>query len=197
MKIGKFAALLSRKYTTMLIKSLAVFCGSQSGRQQLFEQQATKLGNWMAAKNIQLVYGGGNVGLMGAVANAVMNGGGTVTGVIPELLASRERSHKNLTELLVVENMHIRKKKMYELSDAAVILPGGYGTLDELFEMITWNNLSIHDKNIYIINLNGFYDHLLAHINAMHENGFLYENPMNRITVVKDVEALMALPDFD
>jgi len=181
----------------MLIKSIAVFCGSQAGKEELFAREARTLGLWLAFKNIKLVYGGGNVGLMGAVANAVMDSGGTVTGVIPRILDSREQSHKGLTELLVVENMHIRKKKMYELCDAAVILPGGYGTLDELFEMITWNNLSIHDKKIFILNLNGFYDHLLAHIETMLYNGFLYENPMKNITVVKTVEELALLPEFN
>ncbi|MFT4093977.1 MAG: TIGR00730 family Rossman fold protein [Niabella sp.] len=174
----------------MLIKSLAVFCGSQEGSDPSFAQQTELLGNWMAAENIRLVYGGGNVGLMGIVANAVLTGGGTATGVIPQILDKRERSHKTLTELLVVADMHTRKRKMYELCDAAVILPGGYGTLDELFEMITWNNLSIHDKNIYIININGYYDHLLAHIETMLQSGFLYEDPMRKITVVKDIAGL-------
>lgn len=180
----------------MPIKSMAVFCGSQNGKEEVFVQEAKRLGLWMASKSIKLVYGGGNVGLMGAVANAVMDNGGTVTGVIPRILDSRERSHKGLTELLVVENMHVRKMKMYELCDAAAILPGGYGTLDELFEMITWNNLSIHDKPIYIININGFYDHLLLHIQTMLYNGFLYENPMRNITVVKTVEELVLLPEL-
>jgi uncharacterized protein (TIGR00730 family) len=180
----------------MSVRSIAVFCGSKDGRDELFITEAASLGTWMAAKNIKLVYGGGNVGLMGAVANAVMENGGSVIGVIPEILDARERSHKTITELLIVGDMHIRKRKMYELCDVAVILPGGYGTLDELFEMITWNNLSIHDKNIYIINLNGFYNHLLAHIETMLQNGFLYENPMHRITVVDNVEALMLLPDL-
>lgn len=180
----------------MSIRSLAVFCGSKDGRDELFTAQATSLGIWMASKSIRLVYGGGNVGLMGAVANAVMENNGSVVGVIPEILDARERSHKTITELLVVGDMHVRKRKMYELCDAAVVLPGGYGTLDELFEMITWNNLSIHDKNIYIINLNGFYDHLLAHIETMLHNGFLYENPLHRITVVRMVEELVLLPEF-
>ncbi len=180
----------------MSIKSLAVFCGSKDGRDELFTEEAGSLGAWMASRGIRLIYGGGNVGLMGTVANAVMDNGGSVVGVIPEILDARERSHKMITELLVVGDMHIRKRKMYELCDAAVILPGGYGTLDELFEMITWNNLSIHDKSIYIINLNGFYDHLLAHIETMLHNGFLYENPMHRITVVPSVAKLVLQPEF-
>ncbi len=176
--------------------SMAVFCGSQNGTVALYEQEAKTLGQWAASKKIHLVYGGGNVGLMGAVANAALGGGGQVTGIIPHILDKREHSHKGLTALLVVENMHIRKMKMYELCDAAIILPGGYGTLDELFEMITWNNLAIHDKHIYIININGFYDHLLAHIELMFQNGFLYQNPMDRIAVVKSIVELANLPEF-
>lgn len=177
-------------------KTIAVFCGSQNGNDALFCKQTKLLGEWMAGKRIKIVYGGGNVGLMGILANAALACGGSVIGVIPGILDNRERSHKGLTELLVVDNMHTRKKKMYELSDAAIILPGGYGTLDELFEMITWNNLSIHDKHIYILNINEFYDHLLAHIERMQQSGFLYENYLMRITVVKDVEELAALPVF-
>ena len=170
----------------MLIKALAVFCGSQSGNDPQFENDAHQLGEWIASHSLKLIYGGGNVGLMGVVANAVLHHGGQVIGVIPEILNKIERSHKGLTELMVVADMHTRKKKMYDLCDAAVILPGGYGTLDELFEMITWNNLSIHDKHIFILNTNGFYNHLLAHISKMDEDGFLYENPMERVTVIND-----------
>lgn len=179
-----------------MIKSLAVFCGSQNGTDVLFQKQADDLGRWMASRKINLVYGGGNVGLMGIVANAVLQGRGIVTGVIPKILDKQERSHKGLTELLIVDDMHTRKKKMYEMCDAAIILPGGYGTLDEMFEMITWNNLSIHDKEIYVLNINGFYNHLLAHINSMWHGGFLYENPMSRITVVNSVQELCNLHVF-
>jgi len=177
----------------MEVKSIAVFCGSKNGNNELFEQEARALGQWMAAAQLHLVYGGGNMGLMGAVANAVLEGGGQVTGVIPQILDKRERSHQGLTQLMVVETMHIRKMKMYELCDIAVILPGGYGTLDELFEMITWNNLSIHDKKIYIINTNGFYNHLLSHIETMLNAGFLYENPLDKITLVRNVTELSAI----
>lgn len=175
---------------------MAVFCGSREGAEELFTQQAEALGILMAKNQIQLVYGGGNVGLMGTIANAVLEHNGTVTGVIPRILDKQERSHKGLTELLVVDDMHTRKRKMYELCDAAVILPGGYGTLDELFEMITWNNLSIHDKQIFILNLNGFYSHLLEHIKMMLQKDFLYEDPMKRITVVENVTSLFELNFF-
>lgn len=175
----------------MKVQSIAVFCGSHSGANGLFEKQASVLGQILAKKRIKLVYGGGSVGLMGVVANAVLEGGGEVVGVIPHILDKAERAHHGLTELVVVEDMHTRKKKMYELCGAAVILPGGYGTLDEFFEMVTWNNLSIHDKQIFILNTDGFYDHLLAHIQKMFQQNFLYENPAQRITVIKAPEELL------
>ncbi len=161
----------------------AVFCGSKSGADPLFEQQAYELGKQMALHDIALIYGGGNKGLMGAVADAMMANGGEVIGVIPELLLEWEHGHQGITELRVVPDMHIRKKMMYELCDAAVVLPGGNGTLDELFEMLTWNTLKIHDKKIVLLNSNGFYDHLIAHIDNMFQQGFLYEAWRDRLIV--------------
>jgi len=175
-----------------MIRSLAVFCGSQYGNIEMFSEHAKSLGELLAKRKVKLIYGGGNVGLMGIVANASLNGGGEVIGVIPKILASAERSHTGITELLIVDDMHIRKKKMYELCDAAIILPGGYGTMDELFEMITWNNLSIHNKRIFVLNSNHYYDYLLKHIGGMHQHGFLYENPADNITVLKDPLQLAA-----
>ena len=179
-------------YCLFMIRSIAVFCGSQNGNNPLYELHAKELGELLGTRKVKLIYGGGNAGLMGIVANAVLGDGGEVVGVIPDILAKRERSHTGITELLVVEDMHIRKKKMYELCDAAVILPGGYGTLDELFEMITWNNLSIHDKRIFILNSGGYYEHLLQHIERMYSDGFLYENPAENITVLQEPSQLAA-----
>ncbi len=139
----------------------------------------------MAKHNITLVYGGGNVGIMGTVADEVMNNGGRVIGVIPQVLVDWERQHTSISELLVVDNMHVRKKKMYDLCDAAIILPGGFGTLDELFEMVTWNQLSIHDKMIFILNSGGFYNHLIAHIRQMQDENFLYEEAQKRIIIIE------------
>jgi uncharacterized protein (TIGR00730 family) len=167
----------------MRITSLAVFCGSKNGADPLFTKHAKELGIHMAEKNITLVYGGGGKGLMGAVADAVMEKGGKVTGIIPEILLEWEAQHEGITELIVVPDMHVRKRKMYELCDAAVILPGGNGTLDEMFEMLTWNTLNIHDKKIFLLNTNGFYNHLMAHQQMMYEQDFLYESPMHRIVV--------------
>ena len=167
----------------MEFKSIAVFCGSKSGNNPLFEEHATKLGNLLAENKILLIYGGGNKGIMGAVANGVMDKNGQVIGIIPETLMGWEQHHEGISELIVVENMHIRKRMMYERSDAAIILPGGFGTLDELFEMLTWNQLSIHNKPIYILNTGGFYDSLLAHIKNMVKENFLYLTMEDAFTV--------------
>ena len=165
------------------ITSLAVFCGSRSGNYPLYAQHAAELGSLLALHKIKLVYGGGRKGLMGAVADAVMNGGGEVVGIIPQILLEWEQQHEGITELRVVPDMHTRKKLLYELCDAAVILPGGFGTLDELFEMLTWNNLQIHNKAIFILNTNGYYTHLADHIQHMEQYGFLYERMDRRITI--------------
>jgi uncharacterized protein (TIGR00730 family) len=170
----------------MPVRSLAVFCGSKNGSNPVYIEHAIQLGKIFAQNNIILIYGGGSVGIMGAIADEVMNNGGKVTGVIPKVLVDWERQHNAISELIVVEDMHVRKKKMYELCDAAVIMPGGFGTLDELFEMVTWNQLSIHDKHIYIINSAGFFDHLIAHIKKMNEEKFLYEAAFERIILIKE-----------
>lgn len=178
----------------MSITSLAVFCGSKTGNDPLFVKEATALGHLLAQKNITLIYGGGNKGIMGAVANAVLEKNGQVTGIIPQVLTDREHQHAGLTELIVVDNMHTRKRMLYEKCDAAIILPGGFGTLDELFEMLTWNQLNIHDKKIFILNTAGFYDHLIAHSKMLEEQSFLYdplEKRMAIITTVNEFEKML------
>jgi uncharacterized protein (TIGR00730 family) len=175
----------------MNIKSLAVFCGSKNGNDPVYSEHAAALGKMLGQNNIKLVYGGGNKGLMGILADAMMENGGKVTGVIPKILLDWEHQHEGITELLVVEDMHVRKKKMYELCDAALILPGGFGTLDELFELVTWNQLSIHDKPIFILNSAGFYDHLFAHMQQLQKNGFLYEPIDIRIKVFTSPDELL------
>ena len=168
----------------MDFKSIAVFCGSKTGNNPLFASHATQLGYLLAEQNIVLIYGGGNKGIMGAVANAVLEKQGQVIGIIPEVLLGWEQQHEGISELIIVDDMHIRKRKMYEKCDAAIILPGGFGTLDELFEMLTWNQLSIHDKPIYILNTDGFYDSLLQHVRKMLSENFLYASIENAFTVV-------------
>ncbi|MES2777682.1 MAG: TIGR00730 family Rossman fold protein [Bacteroidota bacterium] len=173
------------------MQSLAVFCGSRAGSDPLFVAHAVRLGQLMAEKKITLIYGGGSVGIMGAVADAVMAHSGRVVGVIPELLLAWEAQHLGITELRVVPDMHVRKRMMYDMADAAIVLPGGHGTLDELFEMLTWNSLKIHDKHIYILNTNGFYDHLIAHLHQMFASEFLYDKIESRITVISEPEELL------
>lgn len=166
-----------------MVERVAVFCGSKPGHSPLFVSHARQLGALMAQKHFTLVYGGGSVGIMGALADAVMEGGGQVIGVITDLLLTWEQQHTGITDLRVVPDMHTRKKMMYELSDAAIILPGGNGTLDELYEMLTWNTLQIHDKKIFLLNSGGFYAHLIAHMNQMEQEGFLYEKFSDRLKI--------------
>ena len=175
----------------MKINSLAVFCGSKNGNNPVYVNHAKELGKLLAKKNITLIYGGGSTGIMGAVADAMMEGGGKVIGIITKKLVDWEHQHEGITDLSVVDDMHIRKQRMYDLCDAAVILPGGVGTLDEFFEMVTWNQLSIHDKKIYIINSDNFFDFLLKHIQQMEKQGFLYESVLERITVLDEPEQLL------
>lgn len=175
----------------MLITSLAVFCGSRNGTDDVYAEHARQLGKIMAENNIEMIYGGGSTGIMGIVADAVMQHNGKVTGIIPHILVEWEHQHHGITNLLVADDMHERKKKMYELCDAAIILPGGFGTLDEFFEMLTWNQLAIHDKKIFILNSAGFFDHLLAHIDRLEKKGFLYETAKERITVLSDPAQLL------
>jgi uncharacterized protein (TIGR00730 family) len=174
----------------MEIKSVAVFCGSKSGNDPLYEVHARELGVLIGKSNQALVYGGGNKGLMAAVANAALEHGASVTGVIPEVLRKWEHQHEGLTSLHIVDDMHVRKRMMYDLCDAAIILPGGFGTLDELFEMLTWNTLNIHNKKIYLLNTAGFYRHLLQHASYMHAEGFLYEDWRNRIKLYDTPDAI-------
>ena len=177
----------------MSIQTVAVFCGSKDGLDPQFLQEASAFGNLLGAAGMNLVYGGGNKGLMGAVANGAMAAGVKVIGVIPELLLAWEHQHEGITELHVVADMHVRKKMMYELCDAALIMPGGNGTLDELFEMLTWNTLKIHDKKIILLNCNGFYDNLMAHMRTMQAQGFLYENVEHRLMVASTAKEAMTL----
>ncbi|MEO8765812.1 MAG: TIGR00730 family Rossman fold protein [Ginsengibacter sp.] len=168
----------------MPIKSLAVFCGSKPGNNPRFCEQAKELGYLLAQKKITLIYGGSDRGIMGAVANAVLEKNGAVVGIIPKLLTGWEHQHHGITELHLVEDMHSRKRMLYEKSDAALILPGGYGTMDEFFEMLTWNQLNIHDKKIIILNTDGFYDHLIMHLTKMEEEDFLYYKIIGKVTVI-------------
>jgi uncharacterized protein (TIGR00730 family) len=156
-----------------LIQSLCLFCGSSPGRDERHLAAARELGRLLAAEGIRMVYGGGRVGLMGAAADAALAAGGTVVGVIPRMLWDREVGHSGLSELHIVETMHERKALMVELSDAFVALPGGIGTLDELFETWTWGQLGIHRKPFGVLNVAGYFDSLLAFLDHVSEERFL------------------------
>ena len=174
------------------INRLAIFCGSKKGGNELYVQHALELASIMAESKIELVYGGGKKGIMGVVADTVMAKGGIVRGVIPQILVGWEHQHEGISELFVVEDMHVRKRKMYELCDGVVILAGGFGTLDELFETLTWNQLSIHDKKVFIMNTAGFYNHLLQHLQFLSEEGFLWNQLDGLFTILNEPKELLA-----
>ena len=168
------------------INKVAIFCGSKVGNNKLYVEHARIMAGILADKKLELIYGGGKNGIMGVVADTVMQQGGIVRGVIPQVLVGWEHQHDNISELLVVDDMHIRKRKLYELCDAAIILPGGFGTLDELFEILTWNQLSIHDKKIFILNTAGFYDHLIQHMRFLESEGFLWGNLSEQMMILNN-----------
>ncbi len=169
-----------------MINTAVVFCGSSYGNHPAFNETAIRLGGILAQNNIRLIYGGGNVGLMKTIADSVMQQGGKVTGVIPGVLVEREKQHKGIDELIVASDMHERKKQLYSLADIAIVLPGGYGTMDEMFEVTTWNQLVIHHKKMYLLNVNGFYNHLIAHLDVMQQEGFLHQPWDNNIKVINE-----------
>ena len=155
------------------MKRICVFCGSSSGEDPVFAESARALGTALAARDISLVYGGASVGLMGAVADAALAAGGRVTGVIPQALMDREIAHAGLTELRVVGSMHERKALMSQLSDGFVAMPGGLGTLEEIFEVWTWAQLGDHEKPCAFLNVGGFYDGLIAFLDGVVARGFI------------------------
>ena len=173
------------------MKRITVFCASSFGTEKIYEEQAIALGKTLAEQNIELVYGGANVGLMGAVADGALNAGGKVIGVLPNFLRSKEIAHLGLTELILVESMHERKTKMNDLCDGVIALPGGFGTLEELFEMLTWAQLGLHKKPIAILNVNGFYDSLIALLQTMTEKGLLKEVNQKMLLVSNTIDDLL------
>lgn len=173
------------------MKRITVFCGSSFGTEEIYTEQATLLGQTLAKENIELVYGGANVGLMGAVADGVLSEGGKAIGVLPNFLRSKEIAHLGLTELILVENMHERKTKMNDLCDGVIALPGGFGTLEELFEMLTWAQLGLHKKPIAILNINGFYDALIEFTETMVAKGLLKDVNQKMLLVSDSIEDLL------
>lgn len=173
------------------MKYISVFCGSSSGNEGIFVEQAALLGQVIARRGYGVVYGGAHVGLMGAVANGALSEGGEVIGVIPGFLKKKELQHHKLSRMYVVETMHERKALMNKLSDGIIALPGGYGTLEELFEMLTWAQLALHKKPIGLLNVDGFYEPLIAMSQKMIEKGFLKDEYKNLLLIDDDSDGLL------
>ncbi|TLD42835.1 MAG: Lysine decarboxylase family [Candidatus Jettenia ecosi] len=173
------------------IKRICVFCGSRLGARPVYTDIAQKLGKTMVSQGIGLVYGGGSIGLMGVIADAVLKENGEVIGVIPKALSSREFAHQGLTELRFVSSMHERKAMMVELSDAFIAMPGGFGTFDELFEIITWAQLGIHIKPIGLLNVEKYFDLLLKFVNYVLQERFIQTKHRQLFTVSHDPEKLL------
>lgn len=173
------------------MQSIVVYCGSSPGANPIYREVAVELGKKMAARNMRLIYGGGGFGLMGNVADAVLQSGGEVTGVIPNFLADLEVAHQTLTELHFVETMHERKYKMVQLAKGVIALPGGYGTLDELFEILAWRQLKIYDGPIAVININGYYDLMLQQLDRMVADGFLKAENRALLSVANSVDEVL------
>ena len=171
--------------------NVCVFCGSSLGDNSVFQDTAESLGASFAGAGITLVYGGGNIGLMGVLANAVMRGGGDVIGIIPEFLLKREVGHRGLTRLEVVQSMHERKRRMAELADVFVALPGGWGTLEELADILTWYQLGLIARPVYLLNCDGFYDALVDQMSKMVSHGFLSRESFNLISIVDNPSELV------
>lgn len=175
----------------MNIQSIAIFCASSPGFDPIWMNDARHVGQYLAREGVTVVYGGGRVGLMGAVADGAMENKGKVIGVIPNFLNSKEISHSGITELISVETMHERKLKMNDLCEGIIALPGGFGTMEELFEMITWGQLGLHKKPVGLLNTNGFYNHLIAFIQQMVDAGLLKKENQDMLLVADTVDQLL------
>ena len=173
--------------------NVCVFCGSSKGNSPVFADAARELGRLLVENSHSLVYGGGNVGLMGIVADAVMENKGEVIGIIPQFLMDREVGHRNITQLEVVQSMHQRKQRMADLSQAFIALPGGWGTLEELAEILTWRQLGLIPHPVVLLNINGFYDPLVAQLNLMFEEGFVRSEYLDNLKVAKSPSEALSL----
>jgi uncharacterized protein (TIGR00730 family) len=173
------------------VKNILIYCGSSAGHNEIYKKTATQVGETLAKQGLSLIYGGGSVGLMGTVADAILANGGEAIGVIPSFMEPWEVQHKGLTECIVTETMHTRKQIMAEKSDAVIALPGGWGTLDELFEILTWRQLGLHKMPIGVLNTNGFYDDLLKMLEKMVSEGFLKEANLQMLIVDDNIDSLL------
>ena len=179
--------------TTSTVKSVCVFCGASVGNDPAYRAAANELGERMAASGTRLVFGAGHIGMMGTVADAVLAGGGEAIGVIPEFLRDRELAHTGLTELHVVDSMHTRKRMMFDLSDAFIVLPGGLGTLEEMFEMITWRQLGRHEKLIVLISTKDYWAPFQAMIDRVVESDFAHGAAETYFSIAADPAAAMQI----
>ncbi len=173
------------------MKSILVYCGANHGTNPAYRQAAVDLGKIMAERQIRLIYGAGSIGLMGTIADSVLENGGYVVGIIPNFLDRLEVGHKSLPEIHKVETMHERKAMMEQMCDGIITLPGGYGSMDELFEILAWSQLGLHNKPVGLLNVNGFYDYLLKHVDKMTEEGFLKPENRDLLVVSDDIEDLL------
>lgn len=173
------------------MKSIAVFCASAEGKDPIYMETAYELGKQLAMNKIRLVYGGATVGCMGAVAKGALDHNGEVIGVLPHFLNKREIAHLNLTELIQVDNMHDRKLKMNELSDGCITIPGGFGTMEEFFEIITWGQLGLHKKPSAILNVNGFYRPLIEQLKLMNREGLLQDKNLDMLIVSAEIADIL------
>ncbi|AEH47871.1 MULTISPECIES: TIGR00730 family Rossman fold protein [Parageobacillus] len=175
------------------MKSICVFCGSNYGNDMEYRQAARELGKFLASKKISLIYGGGKAGLMGEIANAVLSHKGRVIGIIPKFLKDKELAHDNISELFIVDTMHTRKAKMYELADGFIVMPGGYGTYEELFEVLSWLQIGIHNKPIGLLNVNGFFDPLIKMLEHTVDKGFAKPENLKLVISADNVVTLYQL----
>ncbi len=173
------------------MQAILVYCGANPGTKPIYKETAEKLGKVLAENNIRLIYGGGSVGLMGIIADSVLANNGQVTGIIPHFLDRMEVGYKNLPEMHKVETMHERKALMEKLCDGIITLPGGYGSMDELFEILSWSQLGLHQKPVGLLNVNGFYDYLLKQLDVMVEEGFLKAENRALVLVADTIEEIM------
>lgn len=173
--------------------SIVVFCGSGDGYSECYRETAYALGNILAERGYKIVYGGAKIGLMGAVADGALDKGGDVTGVIPHFLRTKEVTHEGLTELILTDTMHERKVRMHELSDGVITLPGGWGTMEEMFEMLTWGQLGLHQKPMGMLNINNYYDSLRGLADTMVSEGFLKQEIRDMLLFSDSIDELLEL----
>ncbi|WP_201597204.1 LOG family protein [Psychrobacter fulvigenes] len=178
---------------TLTMPLVAVYCGSRSGNDEVYEKAARDLGQALAENGLGLVYGGASIGLMGAVADEVVNAGAEAVGVIPTFMLKHEIAHEKLTRLHLTDTMHTRKTVMAEYADAFVTLPGGLGTLEEIMEIATWRQLYQHEKPMIILNINGFYDKLIEHLEYTTEQGFMKQQDLDRLVVCNTIDEAIDL----